>query len=160
VSVRRGRTRPTSPVDDGAAGENRPLTWGPFGDHTLYAMVNDLRVCARLARPHFGHTRPATRGYGLARFTGGQVVAGSNPASPTLSARLCQPDYVGVRPDPCDVSRHRNSPELIQPHPTQGPPHPDFFQVEVARTLSTWRYLTRTPERRRGERPYLADITG
>jgi hypothetical protein len=84
VSVRRGRTRPTSPVDDGAAGENRPLTWGPFGDHTLYAMVNDLRVCARLARPHFGHTRPATRGYGLARFTGGQVVAGSNPASPTF----------------------------------------------------------------------------
>jgi hypothetical protein len=26
-------------------------TWGPFWDHTLCAMVNDLRVCARHARP-------------------------------------------------------------------------------------------------------------
>src|SRR6185312_6925294 len=28
------------------------LWWGPCGDHTLCAMVNDLRVCAHLARPH------------------------------------------------------------------------------------------------------------
>jgi hypothetical protein len=38
-------------VNYGAAGEDRPLAWGPFGDHTLCALVNDLRVCERLARP-------------------------------------------------------------------------------------------------------------
>jgi hypothetical protein len=32
-------------VNYGAAGEDRPLTWGPFWDHTLCALVNDLRVC-------------------------------------------------------------------------------------------------------------------
>ena len=35
-----------------AAGENRPLTWGPFWDHTLCAVMNDLRVYKRLARSH------------------------------------------------------------------------------------------------------------
>ena len=25
--------------------------WGPIGDHTLCAVMNDLRVCARLAWP-------------------------------------------------------------------------------------------------------------
>jgi hypothetical protein len=69
-------------------GENRALTWGPFGDRTLCAMVNDLRVCAHFARLYFGHTRAATRGYVLPRFTGGQVVAGSNPVSPTTKMVL------------------------------------------------------------------------
>jgi hypothetical protein len=31
-------------------------TRGPIGDHTLCAMVNDLRVCARPPQPHLGHT--------------------------------------------------------------------------------------------------------
>jgi hypothetical protein len=26
--------------------------WGPFGDRTLCAMVNDLRFCARRAKKH------------------------------------------------------------------------------------------------------------
>ena len=34
------------------AGPARPhVTVGPIGDHTLCAVTNDLRVCARLARP-------------------------------------------------------------------------------------------------------------
>jgi hypothetical protein len=49
----------------------------------LCAMVNDLRVHARLARIHVGRILAATRGNGLPRFTEGQVVAGSNPVSPT-----------------------------------------------------------------------------
>jgi hypothetical protein len=38
-------------------------------------MVNDLRVDARLARPHFGHLPAATCEDGLPLFTGGQVAA-------------------------------------------------------------------------------------
>ena len=41
-----------------AAGENRPRTWGPFWDHTLCAVMNDLRVMNVL---HV-HIAPHTRG--------------------------------------------------------------------------------------------------
>jgi hypothetical protein len=62
---------------------NRPLTWGPVGDQTLCAMVNDLLVRARRARPYPGRSLALTCGNGLALLPGGQVVAGSNPVSPT-----------------------------------------------------------------------------
>ena len=68
---------------------------GPFGDHTLCAMMNDLRICARLAWPQTGHTLPVTSGNVLPRFTGGQVVAGSNPVSPTRSEAVS-----GIRKQP------------------------------------------------------------
>ncbi len=54
-----------------------------FGDHTLCAVMNDPRVCARIAWPQTGHTLAVTSGNVLPPFTGGQVVAGSNPVSPT-----------------------------------------------------------------------------
>jgi Thiamine pyrophosphate enzyme, C-terminal TPP binding domain len=61
---------------------------GPVGDHTLCAMVNDLRVCERYARTsHEGRLRVAW-GNVLPLLTGGQVVAGSNPVSPTEQNRL------------------------------------------------------------------------
>ncbi|MGH3636056.1 MAG: response regulator transcription factor [Mycobacterium sp.] len=44
---------------------------------------------------------------GLTRGTGGQVVAGSNPVSPTVSARPCQPDrgkYAPTRSSLCSLS--------------------------------------------------------
>jgi hypothetical protein len=43
---------------------------GPFGDHTLCATVNDLRVCARHARPRQADRMPATCGNALPLFTG------------------------------------------------------------------------------------------
>jgi hypothetical protein len=46
-------------------------------------MVNDLRVGERLARPEPAPHPAVTSGNALPRFTGGQVVAGSNPVSPT-----------------------------------------------------------------------------
>jgi hypothetical protein len=33
-----------------------------FGDHTLCAVMNDPRVCARIARPQIGHTLAVTSG--------------------------------------------------------------------------------------------------
>jgi hypothetical protein len=57
---------------------------GPPWDHTLCAMVNGLRVCERVARPHLDHTLAPTSGNVLLQFSGGQVVAGSNPVSPTV----------------------------------------------------------------------------
>src|SRR5258705_13914246 len=56
----------------------RVLAWGPAGDHTLCAMVNDLRVCEPLARRSPCHTPAVTWGNVLPRFTGGQVVARRN----------------------------------------------------------------------------------
>src|ERR1700682_1711385 len=53
------------------------------GDHTLCAIVNDLRVCEPLARRSPCHTPAVTWGNVLPRFTGGEVVARSNPVSPT-----------------------------------------------------------------------------
>ena len=47
--------------------------WGPFWDHTFCALVNDLRVCGRHARPPQARTVPATWENVLPRFTGGQV---------------------------------------------------------------------------------------
>jgi hypothetical protein len=70
-------------VNYGAAGEDRPIAWGPFGDHTLCAVMNDLRVCARLAWPQTDRALVVTSEIALPRFTWGQVVAGSNPVSPT-----------------------------------------------------------------------------
>jgi hypothetical protein len=72
--------------------------WGPLGDHTLCAIVNDLRVYERLTRAHVGRTLEVTRGNVLPRFTGGQVVAGS-----ILSARHCQPDRLKDRSDAVSV---------------------------------------------------------
>ena len=40
----------------------RVLAWGPAGDHTLCAMVNDLRVCEPLARRSPCHTPAVTWG--------------------------------------------------------------------------------------------------
>ena len=57
---------------------------GPPWDHTLCVMVNDLRVCARHARSQIGYALAMTCGNALPLFTGGQVVAGSNPFSPTI----------------------------------------------------------------------------
>jgi len=51
-------------------------------------MVNDLRVCARYARARIGRLLSATWGNALPLFTGGQVVAGSNPVSPTHEKAL------------------------------------------------------------------------
>jgi hypothetical protein len=78
-----GLNQTVSPITQGAAGENRPIAWGPFWDHTLCAMLNDLRVCELPARPHYGHLLVVTCGNALPQLTGGQVVAGSNPVSPT-----------------------------------------------------------------------------
>jgi hypothetical protein len=66
----------------------RCLWLGPVWDHTLCAMVNDLPVCARYARARIGRLLSATCGNALPLFTGGQVVAGSNPVSPTSRNRL------------------------------------------------------------------------
>ena len=61
---------------------------GPIGDHTLRAVMNHLRVYARLAWPQTDRALAVTSGNALPRFTGGQVVAGSNPVSPTKRSRL------------------------------------------------------------------------
>jgi hypothetical protein len=61
----------------------RALTWGSFGDHTLCAIVNDLRVYAHLTRPQTERTLAVTGGNVLPQFTVGQLVEGSNPVSPT-----------------------------------------------------------------------------
>jgi hypothetical protein len=61
--------------------DNAP--WGPFGDHMLCAMLNDLRVCERLARTHLGRTHSMTCGNALPLLT---VVKWSQVQ--ILSARL------------------------------------------------------------------------
>src|ERR1700730_4481132 len=66
--------------------------WGPIGDHTLSAAMNDLRVCARLAWPQTDRALVVTSGNALPRFSGGQVVAGSNPVSPTDITAGQRPD--------------------------------------------------------------------
>jgi hypothetical protein len=43
---------------------------GLAGGHTLCAMVNDLCVCERLARPQLGHGWTVTCGNALPLFTG------------------------------------------------------------------------------------------
>ena len=60
-----------------------PLVLGPVWDHTLCAVVNDLGVCDRLARHYIGRRLAVTCGNALTHYSGGQVVAGSNPVSPT-----------------------------------------------------------------------------
>ena len=82
-------------VDD-SVGEGRlhyggaPITrlGDHLGTHTLCAIVNDERVYERLARPNIGPKLPTTSENVLPRFTGGQVVAGSNPVSPTKKNAL------------------------------------------------------------------------
>jgi hypothetical protein len=64
----------TSPARSWQCGDHPPLTWGPSWDHTLYAVMNDMRACARLARPQTGHTLAVTSGNALPLLTGGQVV--------------------------------------------------------------------------------------
>ena len=60
-----------------------PPDWGPFGDRTVRAMVNDVRVRVPRARTHNGLPLEMTCRNGLPLLPGGQVVAGSNPVSPT-----------------------------------------------------------------------------
>jgi hypothetical protein len=57
-------------------------TLGPIWDHTLCAMVNDLHI-ERLTLPNRGHPTSLTWGNALPLRSGGQVIAGSNPVSPT-----------------------------------------------------------------------------
>ena len=57
--------------------------WGPFWDHTSYATVNDPRFCERHAPARQRHKSSATWENALPLLPGGQVVAGSNPVSPT-----------------------------------------------------------------------------
>jgi hypothetical protein len=40
--------------------DSGPMFWGPLWDHALCATLNDLRVCARHARPQIGHVLLAT----------------------------------------------------------------------------------------------------
>jgi hypothetical protein len=65
------------------------LFWGPFRDHTLCALANDLRVCVRQAPTQVFRVLHASWGNVLPLLTGGRVVAGSNPVSPT-SERCCE----------------------------------------------------------------------
>jgi hypothetical protein len=64
------------------------LAWGPAGDQTLCAMVNDPRVCEPLARRSPCHKPAVSWGNVLPLLPGGQVVAGSNPVSPTKLAQF------------------------------------------------------------------------
>src|SRR5258708_7212957 len=61
----------------------REPSWGPFGDHAPCAMVNDLHVCTRDACCVSPGRRMVTCGNAFPLLPGGQVVAGSNPVSPT-----------------------------------------------------------------------------
>jgi hypothetical protein len=61
-----------------------PRVRGPFGDRTLCTVMNDLPVCARLARPQTGHTIAVTSGNVLPLLTGGQVGRSRGQASPQL----------------------------------------------------------------------------
>ena len=55
--------------------QHRP-TWGPFWDHTLCTMANDLHVYEHLARAHVGHKTPLTSGNAFPLFTDGQASRG------------------------------------------------------------------------------------
>jgi hypothetical protein len=84
------------------------IGWGPVWDHTSCAMVHDLCVCARHACPCRARSLPLACGNVLPLFTGGQVVAGSNPVSPTsitavqsmFPALAKQTCVIGVRSEP------------------------------------------------------------
>jgi hypothetical protein len=56
---------------------------GPIRDHTLCTMLNDLRVPERHVSRIDREEPPATLENALPLLPGGQVVAGSNPVSPT-----------------------------------------------------------------------------
>ena len=103
---------------------------GTVWDHTLCAKSSGLRI-SNVSRPHRGRPLAATCENALPQFSGGHVVAGSNPVSPTLSARPCQPDLVSptlsarpCQPDPC------------QPDPCQ----PDPCQPDQRRVLELQKY--------------------
>ena len=95
-------------------------SWGPRWDHTLCALVNDLRVGARHGRPPVGHILPATCGDALPPFSGGQVVAGSNCrarrgwAAPGGSNSATPRADVQLLGQPADHGRGIRLP--IQPH--------------------------------------------
>ena len=72
-----------APHKAAVAGAPVRRVWGPLWDHTLCAIVNDLRA---YERTYTATERPQLRVTWqnvLPQFTGGQVVAGSNPVSPT-----------------------------------------------------------------------------
>jgi hypothetical protein len=68
--------------------------WGPLWDHTSYATVNEPRFCERHT-PARQPQKPSANWVNAAPpLPGGQVVAGSNPVSPTqkrsLDLRRCK----------------------------------------------------------------------
>ncbi len=68
-------------------GQPRPIPpdhWvGPRWDHTLCTIMNDLRAQERHASRNKRRKTPVTWENALPLLPGGQVVAGSNPVSPT-----------------------------------------------------------------------------
>ena len=56
---------------------------GPIWDHTFCAPLNDLHVHARSAEPRITRIPRVSRYNVPDPFPGGQMVAGSNPVSPT-----------------------------------------------------------------------------
>jgi hypothetical protein len=79
-------------------------TWRRVWDHTLCAMVNDLRVRARLARPLCGKTLAMNRENVLPLFPGGQVVAGGHMSKHPLAV-LTAPQQRGRRGRDCPLRR-------------------------------------------------------
>jgi hypothetical protein len=66
-------------------------SWGPRWDHTLCALVNDLRVGARHARPPVGHILPATCGNALPPFSGVKWSQVQIAALAAVGLRLADP---------------------------------------------------------------------
>src|ERR1700757_1934397 len=61
--------------------------WRPLGDHTLCAIVNDLRVYERLTRAHVGHTRGDQGIRAAAIYWGSSAAEGRPPARNRLVRR-------------------------------------------------------------------------
>jgi hypothetical protein len=89
--------------------------WRPVWDHTLCAIVNDLRVYARHTRSSQARTVPTTCGNALPLFTGGQVVAGSHTVSKTpVSPTPVNPTQVRQGIYPCSMA-------IFGPYPNEIP---------------------------------------
>jgi hypothetical protein len=108
-------------INGGAAAVRTAPCWVPFWDHTLRTLVNDLRVCERLARPTQAHTLAVACGNLLPLLTGGQVVAGSNSVSPTIvmSRDIAKrPHLSGAETVRGDADRRQQySPEMVDASP-------------------------------------------
>ena len=93
-------------------GRNRPLTWGPIGDHTLCAIVNDLRVGERVARARLGPS-PAPRETGYRHLLGSS--GGKRRRSAQAAGSRAPSEEVVVPVDPL----HRDVLNVVEG--TQGP---------------------------------------